>query len=91
MSRKRALAMMMALLMVCIYVQPLMAEDGAKVNINTATAEQLTQLKGIGPKTAEKIIAYRSQNPFKKIEELTQVSGIGEKLFESIKDQISVE
>ena len=48
------------------------------ININTATAEQLTQLSGIGTAKAAAIIAYREQHgPFKSVEELTKVSGIG--------------
>ncbi|ADL51152.1 helix-hairpin-helix domain-containing protein [Clostridium cellulovorans] len=62
-----------------------------KVDINTATKEQLMSLKGIGETYSEKIIEYREKNgPFKTIEELKNVSGIGEKTFEKIKDSIEV-
>ena len=61
------------------------------MNINTATAEQLASLPGIGPKTAERILEYRQKNgSFKKIEELMNVKGIGEKSFLRIKDLITV-
>lgn len=61
------------------------------ININTADAETLTKLNGIGPSKAQKIIDYRSSNGnFKSIEEITNVSGIGEKTFEKIKNNITV-
>lgn len=60
-----------------------------KVNINTATVEQLQQLKGIGPSKAKAIIEEREKGgPFKTIEEIMRVKGIGEKTFESIKESL---
>jgi competence protein ComEA len=65
--------------------------SGPAVNINTADAAGLAALPGIGPKTADLIIAYRQKNgPFKKIEELMNVHGIGEKSFLKIRAQLSV-
>ena len=61
-----------------------------KININTATKEELTTLTGIGESKANSIIEYRKTNQFKSIEELKNVSGIGEALYESIKDSITV-
>jgi competence protein ComEA len=64
----------------------------AKININKATIDQLTEIKGIGQSYAKGIVAYREKNgPFKKIEDIKEVKGIGDKLFEKIKDQITVE
>ncbi|WP_294156746.1 helix-hairpin-helix domain-containing protein [uncultured Clostridium sp.] len=61
------------------------------VDINTATAEQLKTLNGIGDSKAKSIIEYREQNGgFKSIEEIKNVTGIGEKMFEKIKDSITV-
>jgi comEA protein len=61
------------------------------VNINTASANDLEGLPGIGAKTAARIVEYRQKNgPFKKIEELMNVQGIGEKNFLKLKPQISV-
>ena len=62
-----------------------------KININTATLEELDTLDGIGKSTAEKIIEYRKQNgKFKTIEDLKNVSGIGESKYEKIKEKITV-
>jgi competence protein ComEA len=61
------------------------------LNLNTATIEQLTRLPGIGPRTAERIIEYRTKvGAFKKIEELMNVKGIGEKSFLKLKPLVSV-
>ncbi len=52
----------------------------AKVNINTAGVDQLTTVPGIGPKTAEAIIAYRkAHGAFASLDDLTKVKGIGPK------------
>ncbi|WEV39371.1 helix-hairpin-helix domain-containing protein [Lactobacillus sp. ESL0680] len=67
------------------------ATDHSKVNLNTADAQGLQKLNGIGEKKAEQIIAYRQKNgSFKKIEDLKQVSGIGDKTFAALKDQLAV-
>ncbi len=66
------------------------AEETGKININTATLDELTQLDNIGAQKAEKIIEHREKTPFEKIEDITLVSGIGEKTFEKIKDRITV-
>ena len=60
------------------------------VNLNTATVDQLTTLPGVGRKTAELIIEYRTKSGgFKKIEELMNVKGIGEKTFLKLKPLVS--
>ena len=60
------------------------------VNLNTATIDQLTTLPGVGRKTAELIIEYRTKSGgFKKIEELMNVKGIGEKTFLKLKPLVS--
>jgi competence protein ComEA len=62
----------------------------AVVNINTATAEQLETLPGIGATTAARIVEYRQKNGgFKKVEELMNVRGVGEKNFLKIKHLVS--
>ncbi len=70
----------------------LSAAAAEKVNLNTATAEELQTLYRIGPVLAARIIAYREeQGGFSSIEELQNVSGIGEKIFAEIQDQIEVD
>lgn len=60
------------------------------VNVNTATAEELSAaLKGVGPKHAEAIVAYRSSSgPFKSKEDLLNVKGFGKKTLEKNWDSI---
>ncbi len=63
----------------------------SKININTATAQELSSLDGIGEATAEKIIAYRDMHgDFKYEYEIMNVSGIGEAKYKAIKDYITV-
>ena len=62
-----------------------------KININTATVDELDALPGIGPAKAQAIVDHRNtQGAFLKIEDVMNVSGIGEKIFEQIKDSITV-
>lgn len=61
-----------------------------KININTATKDELTSLNGIGEATANKIINYRNKNKFREIEDIMNVPGIGEAKFSNIKDYICV-
>lgn len=62
-----------------------------QLNINTATAKQLELLPGIGPATAEKILAYRAKYPFKETLHLLRVKGIGRKTFAKIKPFLTVQ
>lgn len=62
-----------------------------KVNINTASAEELMSLSGIGPTKAQAIVDYRTSiGAFSSVDELINVSGIGEKTLAKIKDEITV-
>lgn len=61
------------------------------ININTASKDELTELTGVGPKIAERIIEYRkTHGGFSSKEEILNVKGIGEKIFEKFKDYITV-
>lgn len=63
----------------------------SKMNINTATVDELDALPGIGPALAQRIVDYRTQNgDFKTIEDIKKVRGIGDALFNQIKDLITV-
>ena len=67
------------------------ASPASKININTASVEELAALPGIGPQLAQRIVDHREQHgPFTDIRQITQVSGIGDKIFERIKDRITV-
>lgn len=61
------------------------------VNINTATAEELQNLPGIGKTRAQSIIEYRETNgPFQKVEDLKNISGIGDKTYDKLKDKVTL-
>jgi competence protein ComEA len=62
----------------------------AAVNINTATKEELTSLKGVGEKRAQDIIDYRTKNGnFKSVDDLEKVPGIGPGLMKQIRPQVT--
>lgn len=66
-------------------------QESLKININTASKEELQTLSGIGSSKAEDIIKYREKSGlFKDISEITKVSGIGQTLYEKIKDSITI-
>lgn len=69
-----------------------LAPEAVLLNLNTATAEELTDLPGIGEKLAERIVAYRTAHgAFASIEEVMAVSGIGEGKFSAIRERITVD
>ena len=93
-NRKMIVAVLLVLVVIVGLFSILNAKaaEVQKININTASAEELAQLTGIGPSHATKIVAYREKNgPFKMPEDLMQVSGIGQKTFDTNQELIIVE
>ncbi|MEZ4699982.1 MAG: helix-hairpin-helix domain-containing protein [Rhodothermales bacterium] len=67
------------------------ASDGP-IRLNTATAAELEALPRIGPRTAERIVAFReARGPFRRPEDLLQIKGIGEKTLEALRPHLIVE
>jgi len=62
----------------------------SKININIASKVELTKIPGIGEKTAIKILEYRENNKFSRIEDIQNIKGIGPKKFEKMKDYLSI-
>jgi competence protein ComEA len=87
-----SLALAVAALMA---VAPAFAADAkvpaAKVNLNTATADQLAEVPGLGPKLAARIVEQRQKSgPFKSVEDVMAVKGIGEKSFAKFQSWLTV-
>ena len=65
--------------------------EGEVIDVNSAPAEDLQRLPGIGEKRAQAIVAWREEHgPFQSVDELIQVSGIGEKLLAGLRDYATV-
>lgn len=72
--------------------QPESQETSRRININTASEEQLLTLPGIGQSRARSIVAYREEHGgFKQVEEIQQIEGIKEKVYAKLKDYITIE
>jgi len=85
-----------ALLVVALFVVSIVpaafSEEGNKVNINTASVEELITLDNIGQKYAERIIRYRETNgPFVKVEDIMMVKGIGQKILDANRERMTVQ
>ena len=90
-GKKLTIVLIMAVV-VGTTIGPVLAQQQAKININTATAEELSALKRVGPSYAQRIVDYREQHgPFQQPEDIMKVQGIGIKTFEVNKDIITCE
>ncbi len=70
---------------------PAEPEPRGPVDVNTADADALQTLPGIGPALAERIIAYRTEHgPFRRVEDLLEVKGIGEATLEKFRQEVTV-
>lgn len=68
-----------------------LAPEKKPLDLNTATAEELEQLRGIGPVLAQAIVEYRSAHGgFSSVEELLEISGIGEAKLEAIRGDVVI-
>ncbi|MBC2716254.1 MAG: helix-hairpin-helix domain-containing protein [Desulfobacteraceae bacterium] len=92
MKLKRLIVLVTVIGFVLGFSGSVLAADGdGKINLNTATAEDLTQLKGVGEKIAESIVQYREENGlFKSVADLEQVKGIGPKILADNADLLTI-
>src|SRR6266536_4023633 len=89
-SRRKKEGFMKKLLLVLVTWFAIYGVAIAAVNINTATKEELTSLKGIGEKRAQEIINYRTKNgPFKSVDDLEKVPGIGPGIMKQIRSEVT--
>jgi len=92
-AKSRLVAAMLALSLLTFGWMPGAAasEEIVPVDLNQATAQELTTLPGIGEAMAKRILDFREANgPFKRVEDLMKIKGIGEKSFEKLRPHVRV-
>ena len=90
-KKKLTVLLFVLCLTFCLALPSLVLSD-EKININTASVEELATLDRVGEKYAQRIVEYRESNgSFAKAEDITNVKGIGSKILEANKDRIVVE
>ena len=90
-SRKHIVMAMVVCILLGFASSGWTAEGTGKVNINSASVEEMSQLRGIGPAIAQWLVYYRDANGnFRSVEDIVNVRGIGVKTFENIKGGITV-
>lgn len=73
-----------------VLTAPATASEPARIDVNKATAEELTQLRGIGPAKAKRIVEYREKHgPFATVDDLKLVRGIGDRLLEQLRPHVT--
>lgn len=82
--------LILGVLLLVAFCYPVAADTG-KINLNTASKEQLMTIKGVGDKISDRIIEYRKAHPFKITEEIMEIKGLGQKFFDKNKDLLTVE
>ena len=75
-----------------VYDEPMQPTAANAININTASVDEFERLPGVGPKTAEAIVAFREENgPFRRPEHLMLIRGVSEKRFAEIRQFLRTE
>lgn len=89
---KKTLTVFSILALLMLFSLNVYAQENGKVNINTATVQELVQLKGVGTQYAQRIVEFREANgPFQKPEDIMKVQGVGQKTWEMNKELIVLE